>query len=165
MSHHLILDKETFLDESIDPETKALNARIQETLSAFPPTYTLPPQVIRDSRERGEGLWPTNRLEEVKDRLIPGPDGEVLLRIYVPEKIRAVYLHIHGGGFMLGRAHHSDVPCFRIANACEVATVSVDYRLAPENPYPAGLDDCQTAALWLIEHMQEEFGTGRLLIG
>jgi acetyl esterase len=165
MSDSLILDKALFLDESLDQETRKLNAGIQEMLSALPPTYTLPPQVIREARERGEGLWPTRRLEEIEDRLIPGPAGDVLLRVYRPEKIQGVYLHIHGGGFMLGRAHHSDEPCFRIAKACQVATVSVDYRLAPENPYPAGLDDCQAVALWLVEHMGEEFGTKRLLIG
>jgi acetyl esterase len=55
--------------------------------------------------------------------------------------------------------------CFRIAQNCQVATVSVDYRLAPEYPYPAGLDDCQAVALWLADHGNEEFGTKRLLIG
>jgi acetyl esterase len=165
MAGHLVPDKKIFLDEFIDPETKALNARIQEMLSALPRTYTLLPQTIRDAREQGGGLWITNRLEEVKDRSIPGPNGEIPLRVYVPEKIDAVYLHIHGGGFMLGRAHHSDEPCFRIANACNVATVSVDYRLAPEHPFPAGLDDCQAAALWVIHHLKEEFGTDRLIIG
>jgi acetyl esterase len=165
MSPHLILDKTQFLEGSVDQETRELNTGIHKMLSAFPPTYTLPPQVIREARERGEGLWPIKRLEEIEDRTIPGPAGDVLLRVYRPEKVQAVYLHIHGGGFMLGRAHHSDEPCFRIANACQVATVSVDYRLAPEYPYPAGLDDCQAAALWLVEHMAEEFGTKRLLIG
>lgn len=165
MPGRLFLDKENFLDESVEEPTKALNARIQEMLSALPRTYTLPPQTIRDAREQGGGLWSTKRLEEVKDRSIPGPDGEISLRAYVPEKIDAVYLHIHGGGFMLGRAHHSDEPCFRIARACNVATISVDYRLAPEHPFPAGLEDCQAAALWVIRHMKEEFGSDRLIIG
>ena len=165
MSNQLILDKVPFLAESIDQETKQLNAGIQEMLSALPPTYTLAPQAIREARERGEGLWPIRRLEEIKDRSIPGPAGEVPVRVYLPEKVNGVYLHIHGGGFMLGRAYHSDEACFRIANACQVATVSVDYRLAPENPYPSGLDDCQAVALWLAERMSEEFGTKRLLIG
>jgi acetyl esterase len=165
MTQNLILDRQPFLDESIDPETKRLNESLQEMLSAVPPTYTLAPQVIREARERGEGLWSTKRLEEMEERFIPGPAGGVPVRIYRPEKIKAVYLHIHGGGFMLGRAHHSDEPCFRIANGCQVATFSVDYRLAPENPYPAGLDDCQAAAFWLMEHVNQEFGTQRLLIG
>jgi acetyl esterase/lipase len=52
-----------------------------------------------------------------------------------------------------------------IAQACDVAVVSVDYRLAPEHPFPAGPDDAEAAALWLVDHAQAEFGTDRLLIG
>jgi acetyl esterase len=52
-----------------------------------------------------------------------------------------------------------------IAQACNVAVVSVDYRLAPEAPYPAGPDDCEAAALWLIEHAGREFGADRMVIG
>jgi acetyl esterase/lipase len=76
-----------------------------------------------------------------------------------------VYLHIHGGGFMLGRAYQYDEMMAAIAGACQVATVSVDYRLAPEDPYPAGPDDCETAAVWLAENAASEFGTDRLIIG
>jgi len=164
-SHGILLDSASFLDGSIDQETKKLNADIHEILSALPPAYTLAPLTIREASERGEGLFPMKRLEVIKDRAICGSGGDILLRVYIPETINAVYLHIHGGGFMLGRAHHSDEQCFRLANACNVATVSVDYRLAPEHPFPAGLDDCQAAALWLANHMKEEFGTSRLLIG
>ncbi len=165
MSDKLTLDPRMFLAESIDPETIKLNDHIHEMLSRLPPTYTLVPTVIRAARERGEGLWPIRRLDEVEDRSIPGPAGNVPLRVYIPENPKGVYLHIHGGGFMLGRAYHSDEPCFRIAKTCQVAFVSVDYRLAPENPFPAGLDDCETAAAWLAHHMASEFGTDRLLIG
>ena len=66
---------------------------------------------------------------------------------------------------MLGRAHQSDVGMVNLAEECQVATCSVDYRLAPEDPYPAGLDDCETAALWLIENAKKEFGTDVVIIG
>jgi acetyl esterase/lipase len=52
-----------------------------------------------------------------------------------------------------------------VVDACKVAVVSVDYRLAPEHPYPAGPDDCEAAASWLLEHAADEFGSDRLLIG
>lgn len=161
----LTIDSALFLPESIDKETAQFNEGIHAVLSRLPPTYTQPPQALRDARERGEGLWPTRRLEEVGDRLIPGPAGDIALRVCVPETIRGVYLHIHGGGFMLGRAHHTDEACLRIAKTCQVATLSVDYRLAPENPFPAGLDDCEAAAVWLVKHAASELGTDVLLIG
>ena len=71
----LTIDPAMFLPESIDKETAQFNEGIHAVLSRLPPTYTQPPQAIRDARERGEGLWPTRRLEEVGDRFIPGPAG------------------------------------------------------------------------------------------
>jgi acetyl esterase len=165
MSVNPLLRPELFGPGAIDKETSDFNDTIEKLLSKMPPTYTQRPQNIRDARERGDGLWPTARRNDVEDRYIDGPEGKVLLRVYVPESPQGVYLHIHGGGFMLGRAHQSDEPCFRLANSCRVATVSVDYRLAPEDPYPAGLDDCEAAAVWLAGNMTSEFGVNRLLIG
>src|SRR5207249_4382288 len=71
----------------------------------------------------------------------------------------------HGGGWVLGRAFHDDARNEAIAERCRVAVVSVDYRLAPEDPYPAGPDDCEAAALWLVEHARAEFGADRLVVG
>jgi acetyl esterase len=165
MSGHNFLDPNLFSPKAVDEETEKLNNTIHEMLSNVPPVYTQEPQAIRDARERGEGLWPTEKRDDLEDRTIKGPDGDISLRVYVPETVGGVYFHIHGGGFMLGRAHQSDEANFRMATACNVATVSVDYRLAPENPYPAGLDDCEAAAVWLVENMKKEFGCDRLFIG
>ena len=155
-----------FQSTAPDPEMEAFNAQIEKTLSKLPPLHTLPPQVIRDARERGESIWgPFKILDEVKERIIKGPAGDVPVRVFVPEVVKGVYLHIHGGGFMLGRAYQYDEMMAAIASACQVATVSVDYRLAPEDPYPAGPDDCETAAVWLAENAASEFGTDRLVIG
>lgn len=78
---------------------------------------------------------------------------------------RATYLDIHGGGFYMDSAARGDARNARLADALGVTVVSVDYRLAPECPWPAAPDDCETAALWLVGEGSEAFGTERVLIG
>ncbi|MDQ0029031.1 alpha/beta hydrolase [Arthrobacter bambusae] len=90
----------------------------------------------------------------------------VPVRIHMPVRTRAagVLLEIHGGGFYMGSAAGSDVRNRRLADALGVAVVSVDYRLAPEDPWPSAPEDCETAALWLVEQAGARFGTGKLAI-
>lgn len=99
---------------------------------------------------------------------IPGASGtgaEIVLRIYRPEgELRGVVFNIHGGGFALGSRRNDDAVNDLTARTVQVATVSVEYRLAPEHPYPAGLNDCVMAASWLAEHAAELFGTERLVL-
>jgi len=91
-------------------------------------------------------------------------DDDVSLHVVPGARTRAVLLHIHGGGFIFGGAAQQDAVLERLADAVEVTCVSVEYRLAPEHPYPAAWDDCEKAALWLLEHARDEFGTETLLI-
>ena len=82
---------------------------------------------------------------------IDGPRGVVPLRIIAPEgEPSGTFLHLHGGGWTLGESDGQDLRLQRLARETGLTVVSVDYRLAPENPYPAGPDDCEAAALWLI---------------
>jgi acetyl esterase len=99
-------------------------------------------------------------LAEVAGRRVP-------VRIFAPEMgtARGVYLDIHGGGFYMGLAARGDAHNSRLADALGIAVVSVDYRLAPEHPWPAAPEDCETAALWLMEEADARFGTSRLAIG
>ena len=151
---------------AIEPETARLNAAIEAVLAQTKSIHLRAPAEVRAERERGEGIWgPLETVDEASVRSLPGPVGEVPVRVIAPDTPRAVYLHLHGGGWTLGAAHHMDVHNLRVARECGVAVVSVDYRLAPEHPYPAGPDDCEAAALWLAEHAKREFGTERLLIG
>ena len=166
MSPPSIIDPSIFHETEPDAEMLAFNADVEKTLSKLPPLHTLPPQVIRDARERGDSIWGMFKiLDEVEERILNGLSADVPVRVFVPEVVKGVYLHIHGGGFMLGRAYQYDEMMVAVAAACQVATVSVDYRLAPENPYPAGPDDCETAAVWLAENALSEFGSDRLVIG
>jgi acetyl esterase/lipase len=155
-----------FRADAVDPQTALFNAQLAQALTAVPPIYTRPPQATRDDREAGRGAFgPIVLSPMATERSIAGPGGALPLRVFVPDEVKGVYLHIHGGGWVLGRAHHSDVVLEALARACSLAVVSVDYRLAPEYPYPAGPDDCEAAALWLAKNAQAEFGADQLLIG
>jgi acetyl esterase len=95
------------------------------------------------------------------ERVIDGPGGPLRLRILAPpEPARGHYLHVHGGGWALGGADRQDHTLLRFARAARVAVVAVDYRLAPEHPHPAGLNDCVAALRWLAE-----LGAPRLIVG
>tara|TARA_Y100000768_G_scaffold385020_1_gene370208 strand:+ start:3490 stop:4395 length:906 start_codon:yes stop_codon:yes gene_type:complete len=95
-----------------------------------------------------------------------GPDVRCLL--YVPEGIEkskcAAYLHIHGGGYILGSPEGSDLQNLVTASKLGIIILSVDYRLAPENPIPAPLDDCYAALSWLHEN-SERLSIDRSRIG
>jgi acetyl esterase/lipase len=100
------------------------------------------------------------------DRTIPGPAGGMRLRVAAAEgKPAAVYLDIHGGGFCMGWPEMHDEINARLARATGITVVSLDYRLAPEHPFPAGPDDCRAAADWLLANAESEFGSSRLVIG
>lgn len=156
-----------FSPDAISEETRASNENIAKLMAAAPATNEREPAEIRKAREEGGGaLGPLVILDEAKERVIPGRDGEITLRIIEPEgECQGVYFHIHGGGWVLGRAHNGDVRNKHISSTHGLTTVSVDYRLAPEDPYPAGPNDCEDTAVWLIENAASEFGSNRLLIG
>jgi acetyl esterase len=99
------------------------------------------------------------------DREIPGPAGPLRLRTFTPDRVDAVFLHIHGGGFTAGSPEMTDLLHEILSKELNLAFVSVDYRLAPEHPFPAGPDDCEAAALWLLENAGSEYGSEVLLIG
>ncbi len=91
---------------------------------------------------------------DVEDRFIAGLDGapEVRVRVYTPKERSAAVpgvLYVHGGGFVLGSIELEHTISSAIATRLGIVLVSVEYRLAPEHPYPAGLDDCFAALQWL----------------
>jgi acetyl esterase len=89
-------------------------------------------------------------VESVEDLEIDGPDGRIPLRIYRPAgaaPLRTI-LFAHGGGWVLGSLDHADVDCRCLALDTGCVLVSVEYRLAPEHPFPAGLEDLHAAARW-----------------
>jgi len=90
-----------------------------------------------------------------EDIRIPGPDGEVRCLLYRPEEPcsgRPAYLHIHGGGYIMGSPEGSDAANLLTCARLGTVVLSVDYRLAPEHPIPAPLDDCYAGLAWLHDN-------------
>ena len=90
----------------------------------------------------------------VEDLSIPGPGGDIPVRLYSPNPDAQLptLVYFHGGGWVLGDLDSHDPLCRALANRAEAVVVSVDYRLAPEHKYPAAAEDAYAAALWLAEH-------------
>ena len=160
------LDPALFDPQRIPALTKALNAQAEALLASIPSILQLPPAVIREARASGRSvLGPVVLSPKGENRTLETPHGVLPVRVFATPAARGVLLHLHGGGLALGSHDQQDFLLEPIANATGLAVVSVGYRLAPEHPYPAGPDDCERAALWLIEHAKREFGTDQLYIG
>jgi len=104
----------------------------------------------------------------IEDRTIPGPAGEIPVRIYTPagDGPHPVLVYYHGGGFVIGSIETHDGTCRDLANGAGCVVVSVDYRLAPEHPYPAAPEDCYAALQWVATE-GEQIGarTDRIAVG
>jgi acetyl esterase len=156
------------LDEAAVAETREFNAALERELAARRPVHEVPPEETRRARREGRSVWPELVfLPQARDVTIPGRDGEIRLRVLSPEEeATGVYFHIRGGGWVLGRCDEYDERLWAMVEATGLCAVSVGYRLAPEHPYPAAPDDCEDAALWLLERGLEELSVpNRLAIG
>lgn len=136
-------------------------------LAGIPEWHTLSPvegRRVYQERVRLFALEPTP-MYEVNDLSIPGPAGPIRIRKYTPSKSEAmpVLIYLHGGGWTLGDLDSHDELCRRLALATDCIVVSVDYRLAPENPHPAGLDDSIAAIKWVAENAASFGGNPQLL--
>jgi acetyl esterase/lipase len=160
-------DPALFRAEAIAPETATLNQQMVKLLTGQPEWWNVGAGAFRAARRLGEGPFPAPVMSDrARTIIIPGRDGnEIPLRVIAPANPRGVYLHIHGGGWVLGGADMQDPMLERIADNTGQAVVSVEYRLAPEHPYPAGPDDCEDSAAWLVRNGKQEFGTDALTIG
>jgi len=106
------------------------------------------PQNIGDEQARFE------------DRVVPGPSDspQLQVRVYTPigdAETRPGVLYIHGGGFCFGSIEFEHQGALAVAHAADAVVVSVEYRLAPEHPFPAGIEDCYAALVWLAAAASE----------
>ncbi|MGD9935581.1 MAG: alpha/beta hydrolase [Dehalococcoidia bacterium] len=134
----------------LNPQAKA----VIDIFAQFGITLTGPTaQSVRDQLAgfpRPEG----QPIASVSDRMVPGPAGEIPVRIYDPggPGPKPVLVWYHGGGWVIGNVDGSDATCRAMANAAGVLVVSVEYRLAPEAKFPAAVDDCFAATKWVAEN-------------
>jgi acetyl esterase len=156
-----------FRQDAIADDTAKLNETLVGLMTGLPDWWNVGAENAREARRQGRGPFPAPVLSSRSRTLvIPGRDGnEIALRIIAPDQPRGVYLHLHGGGWVLGSASLQDPILERIADNTGLAAVSVEYRLAPEHPYPAGPDDCESAAAWMVANAKSEFGSDILTIG
>jgi acetyl esterase len=138
----------------LDPQLQAM--RDQRERDHVPPLYEMSLAAARTAdlaSIRASGGDP-EPVHEVTDLTIPGPGGELPLRLYRPASARPlpVLLYFFGGGWVLGTIDTADGVSRSLANASGALVAVVGYRLAPEHPFPAAADDCYTALRWIAEH-------------
>ena len=139
----------------LDPQAKALLELM--VARGVPPTHTLTPAEARAFyRDRRAVTQPDPPdVAEVRDLSAPGPAGPVPLRLYRPAGVAQpspVLVYYHGGGWVIGDLDTHDVVCRALAVQANCAVVAVDYRMGPEHRFPAAVDDCLAASLWLHQH-------------
>jgi acetyl esterase len=165
------------LRTELNPETAAVIEEIEA--AGVPEWSSLSVESARRVEDEVFSGGEPPAVDFVRDLAIPGPgdrsagDGsaptELPIRVYRhadPDDDPPVLVYYHGGGWMLGTLDSIDGVCRRLARRGECVVVSVDYRLAPENPFPAGVDDAYAALRWTAEHA-DAFGgdPDRLAVG
>jgi acetyl esterase/lipase len=149
---------------------EALEARrfadaLQQSYETEPMLLELELHVARrEMHDRAERLDPALPVT-VSERRLGAGGSSVEASFFIPKAVLGVYLHIHGGGWCIGSSRTQDARLGALSAVAHLAVVSVDYRLAPEHPFPAALCDCITALRWALEAAEEEFGSSALVIG
>lgn len=145
---------------TLDPQSESILAA--RRLAKIPPVRLQALADVRSSRNAWRTSGPQAPLfpvDAVSERSIPVTGGEILVRLYrhgTPASPTPAIVYLHGGGWVLGDLDHSDTLCRFLARETEYLVANVDYRLAPEHPYPVAAEDCLAAFQWLA-------GTGTTL--
>ncbi len=151
---------------SLDPQIAALIASLD---AGFPPVHTMPGAQARATiRSRFVPSAQPEAVGSVADTTIPGDDGPVAVRIYRPATSEPlpILVYAHGGGFVFCDLDSHDGLCRSLANLTPAVIVSVAYRLAPENPWPAAAQDMYAAVRWVADHAAEFGGdASRIAVG
>jgi acetyl esterase len=148
----------------LDPQAKA----VLDTMPAMPDFDAIPLELIRSGMAQSLAPGEPLPVGKVENRTLPGPAGRIPVRVYTPEGTGPfpVLVYFHGGGFVLCDLDTHDGTCRSLANGAAAVVVSVDYRLAPEHPFPAAPEDCYAALQWVAANAGEISGdASRIAIG
>ncbi len=144
---------------ALDPDAARLLALARK--AAYPPFESLTPTAARAAYAASWEVMqsPGGEVASVEDLQIPGPGGTLALRIYCglgtdADTTLPCMLFLHGGGWVIGNLESHDRLCRRLATVARICVVAVDYRLAPEHPFPAALDDAAAALRWVAEQAE-----------
>jgi acetyl esterase len=156
----------------MDPQVEGLLQMMaaQAAAANVPPMWELPAAVARAGAEVSFQAFnaPMPTSVTIADRTIPGPAGEIPVKVFTPQGAGPfpLLVFLHGGGWVIGSpATHAKL-CAELAEGGGVLVVSVHYRLAPEHPAPAALDDCVAAITWAVKHASELNGdSARFAVG
>lgn len=155
---------------TLDPQAQALLDGLAADANA-PKLYTLPPEAAREFyRALGAAVdlqgVPIGKVEDIS---IPGPGGEIPLRLYTPVAAGGgspALVFFHGGGWVIGDLDTHDALCRTLANESGARVIAVHYRLAPEHPYPAALEDCYAAVKWVEANASKlDIDANRIAVG
>lgn len=146
----------------LDPQIAQLLAHAPD----YPGARQIPLEHLREFIRQTAAATPTYpaKLADVRDVSIAGPDGDALaLRLYTPvgDGPHPVTLYFHGGGFVMGDLDSQDMIARALAEAAGTLVVSVDYRLAPEHPYPAAPRDAEAALKWVATNIADHDGDAK----
>jgi len=140
----------------LDPQARTLLDQL-EALGAPPMSQQTPEEARAGFAMLAAVAGPAEEPVPTEDQSVPGPAGDIPVRVYRPEtdKPLPVVVYFHGGGFVIGDIATHDTTCQRLAAGVPALVVSVDYRLAPEHRFPAAVDDCDAATGWVSAHASE----------
>lgn len=145
----------------------ALHPQVQEFLktageAGMPRLYELSAQDARvQAAKANDAIGPGPDVDTVEEITVPVRDGEIGARLYEPENAPATLVWFHGGGWVLADLDSHDAMCRILVNSSGCRVVSIDYRLAPEFPFPVPLNDCWDALLWAAER----YGSTPVMVG
>ena len=157
--------------ELIDPESRP---PLDEMLAVLPGGFNSIPDIVARREVFNQALAaikpPPNPNVTHEDRAVPGPEGapDITVRVYRPKgagrTLPGVY-YIHGGGMILGNVDSEDAVAEQVCEQVGAVVVSVEYRLAPEDPHPAQSEDCYAGLVWMVRHAEAlGFGPDRLAV-